>query len=1179
MFRNPFRNRNLYKEGTRQAYPRVYLNEGGSVASPSKRSDREFPTNEIYTTKYSVWSYLPKVLYEQFRKFTSLYFLLVAVITLVPSVSPFSPWTSVLGLLFILAVAMVREAYEDYLRMEADRRVNNRRFIVIEPESGDRYTTRCRNLRVGDIVFVREDEPVPADIVLLSSGNRDGSCYIDTSQLDGETNLKLRWPPEHTKHMSLRQVASLRGYLECMPPASSLHDFTGTLVLQEDRRRNEHDIVVVDDDDDGEMKIGIDIGTLLLRGSSLRNTTWVCGVVAYAGPETKLILNGRDPPSKFSSLDYRINKYVVGICVFQVVLCIAMGLVAGIFQSQGSSSAWYLGSVSNESSAALGAQTALVYFALTSYLIPISLVVTLELVKVVQGKFMEWDADMTVLNEESGEWQGMTVKTSNLNDDLGMVEYIFSDKTGTLTENRMTFRRCAIGEQSIAYHSAGDGQLGDHYFSSNRSGGNIGGDANDDDDDDDDDRKERSARSLEREFLLNMSLCHSCVVTDDQSYRSPSPDEEALCAGARENRFVFERRDGGYAWLSVGGEALRVEVLYVLDFTSDRRRMSVLVRMPDECVALYSKGADGEMLGRLRAGTRTDALEAQLEEFATEGLRVLVLARRSLSDAEFERFCSDYRRASTMLEGRDLELERVNDALERDLELLGCTAIEDELQADVPETIAYLLRAGIKLWVITGDKQATAINIGYSSRLLTADMTLIKVNAEHSSERCGAILADAVERYCGGAIASQQRIAMVIDGATLRYALDEHADLFMALAERCASVVCCKAGASRKGAVVELIKRRTSAICLAIGDGANDVTMLREAHIGIGIFGREGSQAARSSDYALHQFRHLRRLLCVHGRYALIRNAAVTLYSFYKNAAIFLVQVWFSFFSVASAQTLYDDWIMMFFNITITSWPPLLLGCFEKDIDERIIERHPETYGRTRRNENIFRLRTLIEWMASATYHSLVLFFGTAAFLAQPASVLVSGQSGGLALFGDMVMTVGVVVIFCKLALETLHWTWPTHVGLWGSLALYFATVAVEDTWFTIFPDQYGVFSKIVTAAPAFWLWLVVAVGICLLPDLVVLYARRQYWPEPWYILRERYRLLWHNRAANGDDDNDEPIDLVASETTSLLGSNGGAASSSSYQSPPRDVHQKPNRFSNRMDREVPQSPMSPVKY
>jgi len=803
--------------------------------------------------------------------------------------------------------------------------------------------------------------------------------------------------------------------------------------------------------------------------------------------------------------------------VLQILVNFVCAVFAGVFEGNVAPNLWYLQSHKNPLETSVFSFFS--YFILMSYLIPISLVVTLEVTKVVQGRFMEWDQQMHY------ERRRMTVKTSNLNDELGLVQYLFSDKTGTLTQNQMDFKKVSV--RGRICHDASQGLLFDMFQNS---------------------ATDKEADEV-KELLLCLALCHSVVPdkpegSDELVYKAASPDEEALCRGARENHFVFLHRDSGGVILMIDQKEVRVEVLCTMPFSSERRRMSVIVRLPNGKIRMYTKGADSTILARLskkedqRILTHSDE---NLEIFSQEGLRTLVLASKDLTKEQYRAFSEKYSRASNLIANREIEVEKVCDQMERDFFIVGCTAIEDKLQEYVPETIAYLLDAGIRVWVITGDKQATAINIGYSTRLLTKDTIVFKLNAEsenelielihRSNEQCDEAIRESMggsgynrmnsSTSSGSQISFEEEdgphppFAMVIDGASLQFGLEHHPQELLSFAQRCHSVICCRVAPLQKAAVVKLVKDSLDCITLSIGDGGNDVSMIQEANIGVGIYGKEGSQAARSSDYAIHRFYHVRRLLTVHGRYSLVRNALLTHYSFYKNTAIFMSQIWFSFFSGCSGQSLYDDWIMTFFNIYITALPPFILGVFEKDISDVTIAKYPQTYSRTQNNK-IFTLWTLLIWLSSAFYHSLVLFFG-AYFLFYDGSQLENGQdSASLSMMGMWMIIAGVIVIFTKLFFEVHCWTVPMHLSVWFSLLLFFMTVGAENSIAYLFPSQYFVLWKTFESL-SFWLWVILTVAICFTPDIITKYVLRQYYPQPYQLLQEKEVLDKEMRMREGE--------------------------------------------------------------
>eukprot|EP01125_Pyxidicula_operculata_P011525 TRINITY_DN3773_c0_g2_i1.p1 TRINITY_DN3773_c0_g2~~TRINITY_DN3773_c0_g2_i1.p1 ORF type:complete len:1031 (+),score=208.03 TRINITY_DN3773_c0_g2_i1:106-3198(+) len=1015
------------------------LTEEICVVVNDRVSNRQFhyPSNKIRTTKYTLLTFVPKNLFEQFRRVPNLYFLLMTILTLIPGVSPISPASSVLPFVLIVLVSALKEAYEDYRRWQSDNEYNNRRYEVYQ---GDQFSLmKNETIRVGDILRINENQEVPADLVLLNSSTDEGVCYVETSNLDGETNLKLFKAPKDTCKLKEEDLSSLKAIIRCEPPNAILYTFKGNMKIN-DGEDDKPEVVEHDDLDSTLIPLGDK--QLLMRGTKIQNTKWAIGVVVYAGKRTKLALNHVSPPSKFSRTEKKINYASLVIFILQILLVTGCAVAYGVLELQSNDSKWYIpltNSLIYESGV-----TFIAYFVLLGYFIPISLFVNLEVLKLVHAGFMMLDDDMKL------DGKMMRVKNSNLNDELSKVSYVFSDKTGTLTQNKMIFDQCSV--DGVKYKNAGTGGL------------------------------KGSDSEAVHEFLLHMALNHEVLPEyeegdDEPHYAAPTPDEIALVKGAAINGVQFIHRSNAGIKLKVGSKVISYAVLDSLEFSSKRKRSSVIVRTPEGDIVMFTKGADSVILERLSNKTKKSTLKTiqrHLDNYSKTGLRTLLLGKKELTEEEYKKFKQEYAAAEASISKREENKEEVMDKIERGLLLQGCTAIQDKLQDQVPQTIYYLIRAGIKVWMITGDKQETAENIGFSCMLLNSSSTIVRVVKARSSDHCLEMIQEARR-----IVKESSKVSLVIDGQSLVFALSEHEQLLLSVGRECETVIVCRADPLQKALVVRMIKRGTKKVCLSIGDGANDVSMLQEANIGVGLWGEEGTQAAQNSDYAIHQFSHLGKLVTVHGRYNMLRNSVMVEYSFYKNIAMFAVQFWFAIFSNFSAQTYYDDWVMTGFNTIILLLPPLSLAIFEKDLNESDIKRYPESYRELRKGMYLNK-KTFIYSIIVAIYHSLVFFF--AIYLLSDTKTM-DGKSVDLWVVSTYTAFAAIITIIIRGAIITKHWVWVSHLFYWGSIALTFIVFAIESQWLSFFPKFYKVID-ICVSLPSFWLFIAVVIGLSTVPDM-----------------------------------------------------------------------------------------------
>ncbi|XP_052793334.1 probable phospholipid-transporting ATPase IA isoform X2 [Mya arenaria] len=1011
----------------------------------------KFCNNKISTAKYSFISFLPKFLFEQFRRYANIFFLFIALLQQIPRVSPTGRYTTAVPLLFILLVSAIKEIIEDFKRHRADDTVNNNKVCVLRNSYWQ--LLKWKDVVVGDIVKVVSGQFFPADLILLSSSEPQAMCYIETSNLDGETNLKIRQGlPQTAKLLKKEDLSDLIGLIECEPPNRHLLDFVGNI------RPSSRQTIPLGPDQ------------LLLRGAMLRNTNWVFGIVVYTGHESKLMLNSTSAPLKRSTVEKVTNLQILFLFGILLLLSLICTVANQIWTSDHEKTHWYLGY--EDLPASNFGYDFLTFIILFNNLIPISLQVTLEMVKFIQAIFINWDMDMYC---EETDTPAMA-RTSNLNEELGQIKYIFSDKTGTLTRNMMSFRKCSVAGIMYGNNEESEGQFNDDSLIMNL-------------------KQQHTTATEIREFLTLLAVCHTVVPERNPdntiNYQASSPDEGALVKGAKQLGFVFSTRTPDAVTVDVFGKEERYEVLNVLEFTSDRKRMSVVVRMPDGKIKLYCKGADNVIYERLEGSQRHSEITIKhLEQFATLGLRTLCLATADVNEDFYDEWKHTYYKASTSLQNRDKKLDEAAELIERNLNLIGATAIEDKLQEGVPETIASLAKADIKIWVLTGDKQETAVNIGYSCKLLKEGMPLLIIN-EHSLDGTRDVLRKHVDEF-GDLIKKENEVALIIDGKTLKYALtcDCRQD-FLDIAVSCKAVICCRVSPLQKAELVDLVKKYCKAVTLAIGDGANDVGMIQAADVGVGISGVEGLQAACASDYAIAQFRFLNKLLLVHGAWSYSRLCKLILYSFYKNICLYVIELWFALNNGFSGQILFERWTIGLYNVIFTAAPPLAMGLFDRYCNAENRLRFPELYKYSQ-NAQQFNVKVFWMWIANAIYHSILLFWMPILALQQDVAFS-DGKVGNYLFVGNFVYTYVVVTVCLKAGLETSAWTWLTHLAIWGSIASWFLFLIVYSHVYphiNLAPEMLGM-DSMVLGCSIFWMGLLLIPFTCLIRDIAWKVLRR----------------------------------------------------------------------------------------
>ncbi|GAA5888077.1 hypothetical protein JCM6882_000274 [Rhodosporidiobolus microsporus] len=1042
------------------------------------------------------------------------------------------------------------------------------------------------DLRVGDFVRLHGDESVPADLIICATSEEENVCYVETKNLDGETNLKSRSAvPELTHLRTSSAIAnSAKFVIRAEPPDVNMFTYNAAVEIHDGRVGKDGRV----------LKCPVNMNTMLLRGTVVRNTEWVVGVVVMSGRDTKIVMNSGGTPSKRSKVERQMNPMVflnLFLLALMTVMCALVDHYIQVDQYPEGAPWLFNANRSDDNPNINGIITwanALIAF---QNIVPISLYISIEFVRLVQAGYIWGDDDM------KGNGRRTTARSWNLSDDLGQIEYIFSDKTGTLTQNAMLFRQCSVGgkvyvgdEQPPSSASTDPIEKPMSTASSDDAATKVHLGGNGDSADEKDGAKVKLAdqvlapfhdREIEADlakrgsehatnlynFFCNLALCHTVLTSEEEdgmlSYKAQSPDEAALVQAAADVGFVFLGRDKDILRIQTphDQDVVEFQLLNVLEFTSARKRMSVVLRKISDgegqgVLFLLAKGADNVIFERLAPGEedlkkRTDK---HLEDFANEGLRTLCLAYKVLDEDMYEQWEREYHEATTLIDNREAEIERVSDRLEQELVLLGATAIEDKLQDGVPEAIADLKRAGIKIWVATGDKLETAIAIGKTCNLLSRDMNLIivKGGAYEDHNSAYAQLRNALQRFFDveglveqlehqppDARPSEPRrssssrhsnhlhrtttgvsgvsdivgedngqrpggYGLVIDGSSLRHAFEEPftKEILLELATRCKAVVCCRTSPLQKALIVRLVKEGLGSMCLAIGDGANDVSMIQAADIGVGVAGEEGLQAVNSSDYAMGQFRFLKRLLLVHGHWSYMRNSNMIVNFFYKEIIGIGVLFWFQFYCGYSATTVYEYTYLLFWNVFWTLVPVIFIGIFDRSVGEKVLMAVPELYEVGRKGK-LFGIYRFSIYMLDGIFQSAVIYF----FIFYSYDTTTARSDGydiNMYEFSTIMCVAAVIAANLYSGFNTFSWNWWVLGGVLIGPVLIVGYTAVYSAFppDLIWTEVWGN-NQALWPSAYWWLLLLFTILLSLAPRYFYRYIKENYYPTDIDILRQ----------------------------------------------------------------------------
>ncbi|KAL2129954.1 hypothetical protein VTI74DRAFT_7078 [Chaetomium olivicolor] len=927
---------------------------------------------------------------------------------------------------------------------------------------------KSRDLKVGDVLKLSKGHRVPADVIILkclsndpaahkfeeealppeepllldhadagegssaavshdnsqaAEGGSNGETFIRTDQLDGETDWKLRLASPLSQNLATGELVRVR--VTGGKPDKKVNEFVGTLELLPSRQDAMSTTTFSPDDESSAKAAPLTIDNTAWANTVIASHATTLAVIVYTGPQTRSALSTSPSRSKTGLLEYEINSLTKILCFLTLALSIILVALEGFSNTKGN--IWYV--------------KIMRFLVLFSTIVPISLRVNLDLGKTVYSWFIQRDPGIP----------GAVVRTSTIPEDLGRIEYLLSDKTGTLTQNEMEMKKIHVGTVSYAndamdevstyvrqgFHLAhSDNQALVTPSTSLSSAANVGAT-----------RTRREIGSRVRDVVLALALCHNVTPTTDEedgkmvnSYQASSPDEIAIVRWTESVGLRLAHRDRKSMVLEsteTGRTVVKVRILDIFPFTSEGKRMGIIVQFHNTLqpgapplgsgeIWFYQKGADTVMSSIVAAN---DWLDEETANMAREGLRTLVVGRKRLSTAEYQEFSARYQEASLAIAARETGMQAVVARyLERDLELLGVTGVEDKLQKDVKPSLELLRNAGIKIWMLTGDKVETARCVAVSSKLVARGQyihTVAKLRRKDAAQENLDLLR------------SKTDSCLLIDGESLSMYLTHFRTEFISVAVLLPTVVACRCSPTQKAEVAKLIKEYTKKRVCCIGDGGNDVSMIQAADVGVGIVGKEGRQASLAADFSIEQFHHLTKLLVWHGRNSYKRSAKLAQFVIHRGLIIAVCQTMYSIALKFEPEGLYKDWLLVGYATVYTAAPVLSL-VLDKDVDENVANLYPELYKELTEGRSLS-YRTFFVWVFVSIYQGC-LIQGLSQVLTEvdgPRMVAVS-------------YTVLVLNELLMVAIEITTWHWVMVVSILGTFLMFVGSIPFLGGYFDL---------------------------------------------------------------------------------------------------------------------------------
>ena len=956
-----------------------------------KENNYLLETNKITSSKYSFFDFLPKILMEQFSYVSNIYFLIISILQTIKDIS-YSNGSPIMLIPFSVVVLIngIKDLYEDMKRKKMNNIDNNRICEIYDAKQNRFINKKWQEVKLGDIIKIKKNEIICCDMILLETSESNGVCLVEPKNINGETNLYMKQINTNLKKKFVN-YSDFNYICITKNQNDNLYKFKGTLYEIDNDSK---DIKL----SQNKNEFNFNQKNFLLRGMILRQTDYIIGCAIYIGHNTKVMVNSPKLKNKKSKLEKKMNKSVIFIFLFQICLSLVSSII-NLYQSQNKflfinkfiydtkqNSDYY-------SEILQFIKTFGTWIVIMTNFVPISLLTTFPFSKLCYGYFISKDIDMT--NKKN--MIGAGVHSSNLNEELGQVSFIFTDKTGTLTQNKMKFKAFTVGTTSYGVENQ-DLNINVLFNKKNKD---KYGDIFDVEfiDKEYKLRNDLTQKNISKNllhFFYNLCLCNEVEIDLKKfekycriEYISSSSDEKCLINFSRYCGFIYKNKiNNNIIIIENENKDIKFTKCYILEFTGERRRMSVIVKNEiNNKYYLYIKGSDNAICNLISQENKNTKeykyIINKLIEYSKKGLRTLLVGYKELTNQEFIEFDSKYKYLSEDLDENNTQekIYKLYEEIETDIVLLGATAIEDKLQYKVEETINKFINIGIKICMVTGDKLETAKNIAKSCKLINEDMDLVLVqynkilDIDDQKKNLINYLENLIETQFNN---NNKKHCLLINGDTLLNIFEskEAIKLFHILFNKSDSVICSRVDPQQKSKLVSIIKSLSKKVCLAIGDGANDVGMITEANIGIGIHGLEGSEASRASDYSINQFYHLQKLLLYHGRESYRKNSFFIIYNFFKNIVFVSPMFFYGILNFFSGITLYEPFLHQLYNVIYSIFPIFYFSIFDREYESDVLLKNPKFYIQGIKNK-CFNLLIFNRYLIMGFIEGFILLFSS----------------------------------------------------------------------------------------------------------------------------------------------------------------------------------------------------------